>query len=269
MKIRIVVTTIAIAIAIAIAPVWLAAAPQAAGPDLRLTLAAPANQQVYQSGTFTYTVANIGKKTAAGAKVVITLPGTGTSPQVFVMGTLNSFSSRCSRAGLVLTCTLGSLAKNASTTVYVDLMLPYSTAPIVLSATASTTTNEPAQGNNTVIHSAALGTYPVAMTFGTPIVHRHCTGTASLTSFFECTLFPSSIAEHEATFNSNGTIDLPPGYTGSWTYTATENRLQFEYFEGAVLVAQFDGRGVGNNCFEGRTTFIPDNGYVSPYRLCF
>lgn len=229
------------------------------------------DQKVYQSGTFTYTVKNIGNKTAAASKLVITLPSTATSPQVYVMGNLNSYSSRCTRSGLVLTCPLGNLAKNASLMVYVDLQLPYSAAPIVLSATASTTTAEPQQGNNTINRTLTLGTWPVSMAFDTSITHSHCTGT-TLSSYFECTKFPSSISTHEATFHANGTISFPPvygPYSGTWTLNTTTNRLQFEYFESGNRVASFDGYGVGGNCVEGMVRFDPDNGYVSPYRFCF
>lgn len=247
-----------------------AAAPPSA-PDLRLTLAAPTGQKVYQSGTFTYTVRNIGNKAAAGSKLIITLPGTATSPQVYVMGTLNSYSSRCSRSGLVLTCGLGMMAKNATLTVYVDLQLPYSATPISLSAVASTTTNEPNQTNNTVTRILTLGTWPIAPVFDTPIEHSHCTGT-SLSSYFECTRFPSSISTHEATFHANGTISFPSSYgafSGTWTMTPATNRFEFEYFDGPTRVAMFDGRGVGGNCVEGLLQFDPANGYVSPYRFCF
>lgn len=261
--------TIGLLAATALSTVVSAAGPLV--PDLRLTLAAPSGQKVYQSGTFTYTIKNIGKKTAMGAKVVITLPSTATSPQVYMMGTLNSYSTRCTRSGLVLTCPLGNLAKDAVTTIYVDVRPPYSAAPIVLSAVASTDTPEPNQTNNTINRTLTLGTWPIAMTFDAVITHSHCTGT-TLSSYFECTMFPSSISSHSATFHADGTISFPSTYgpySGTWTLTPTENRLQFEYFESGNLVASFDGRGVGGNCVEGLVRFEPNNGYVSPYRFCF
>ena len=269
MKIRSILVLTAI---LGASPVW-AVAP-ANGPDLALSLAPPSNAHVYETRRYTYTISNVGNKPAAGVKLVVTLPRTGTSPEVYVMGIVNGYSTRCALAGATLTCQLESLNRNQSTSVFVDLTLPYSTAPIVLDALASTTTMiEQNPANNRVIHTASLLTYPGTMTFGVAIVNQHCTGNTSLSSFFECTLFPSSISEHETIFNADNTLSFvaaPASYTGTWTYTPAQNRLRFQYYDGLVQVAAFDGRGVGANCFEGITTFPASTpGYVAPYRLCF
>ena len=251
----------------------IAAGPQNV-PDLALTLVAPSGAHVYEVRRYTYTVKNIGNKPADAARLVISLPRTGTSPEVFVMGDVTSYTAGCTLSGTTLTCLLGTLGKNESRNLFVDLRLPYSTAPIVIDALASTTTtNEANAANNRVVHTAALATYPVTMQYLTPVVHQHCTGNLSLTSFFECALFPSSITEHEATFNADNTITFvsaPATYSGTWIYRPAENRLQFTYFDGVVRVAEFDGRGVGGNCFEGLTTFPSGTaGYQSLYRICF
>lgn len=114
----------------------------------------------------------------------------------------------------------------------------------------------------------------MSLTIGTGVVvtNSHCTGQPTLSSYFECRLFPSSISSHQTQFNSDGSITFigaPATFTGSWTYTAAQNRLQFQYFDGGNLVATFDGRGVNSRCAEGRTTFTPDNGYLSLYEVCF
>ncbi len=99
----------------------------------------------------------------------------------------------------------------------------------------------------------------------------HCTGGASLTSFFECELFPSSISSHETIFDAGGTITFiaaPAGYTGTWTHPPSQNRLQFDYADGTGVVATFDGRGVDAKCFEGKTVFR-GSPYVSLYEVCF
>lgn len=95
------------------------------------------------------------------------------------------------------------------------------------------------------------------------------TGTG-LTSFFECTLFPSSISSHDTVFNADQTISFPgaaANYTGTWSQPSAD-RLVFSYFEDGLLVASFDGRGVNSNCFEGKTIF-PGSAYVSMYEVCF
>lgn len=251
----------------------LVAAPIANGPDLQVTLSTPSTAGVYQTRRYTFNVQNVGNRTAAGSKLVIELQRTGTSPEVYVLGTVIGYSTRCTKAANLLTCSLGDLAKNASLSVFVDLNLPYAVAPIVVKAAASTTTSGEINSNNNLInYTTNLRTFPVTMTYGTPIVHQHCTGSSTLTSFFECTLFPSSIAEHEVIFAANNTLTIPaaPTYTGSWVYTAIENRLQFEYFNGATRTVVFDGRGVGGNCFEGLAQFpTSTSGSVALYRICF
>lgn len=242
-------------------------------PNLSVTLTSPVGAKVYETRRYTYKVKNEGNRTAAGSKLIITLPRTGTSPHVYIMGQLVGYTAGCTLAGTTLTCPLGDLIKNQSKNVFVDLNLPYSTEPIVLDATATTTTSpETNATNNRVVRNAALGTYPVTMSYIDPVVHQHCTGNTWLSSFFECTLFPSSITEHEATFNTDNTISIPaaPSYTGTWIYRPTENRLQFTYFDGAVRIVDFDGRGVGGNCFEGKTVFPNSTStYISMYRICF
>lgn len=251
----------------------LTAAPALNGPDLRVTITPPTSAGVYQTRRYSFDVKNLGNRTANASQLVIELQRTGTSPEIYVLGTVNGYSTRCTRAANLLTCPLGNLAKNASLSTFVDLTLPYAVAPIVIKASVTTTTpGELNPANNALTYTTNLSTFPVTMTYGTPIVNQHCTGSSTLTSFFECTLFPSSISEHETVFESNGQLTIPeaPTYTGSWTYTALENRLQFQYWNGAVQQLAFDGRGVGGNCFEGLATFpTSTSGYVSLYRLCF
>lgn len=253
------------------APAW--AAP--AGPDLAVTMTPPVGAHVYESAGYNVRVRNVGNKNAAGVRVTIQLPTTRTSPTVYLMGTLGAYSSSCARSGNALVCTLGTLAKNASVSVFFDMLLPYSTMPIVFTATATTTTaGERNPANNTLSHTASPLTYPVTMNHVDPATHSHCTGNPSLSSYFECALFPSSISEHETVFNADGTITfigVPASFTGSWTYTAATHRLQFEYLDGGLSVATFDGRGTtaSGKCFEGKTLFPDNPDYVSIYRVCF
>lgn len=244
-----------------------------AAPDLAVTLTPPAAAHVYQSAGYNVRVKNVGNKPAAGVRLTIHLPRTRTSPTVYLMGTLGAHSAACSRSGTSLVCTLGSLAKNASSSVFFDMELPYSTLPMVFTASATTTSvpGDSNPANSTASHTANLLTWPVTMTQN-PAVHSHCTGNTQLSSYFECELFPSSVTEHYAVLDTGGTITFvgaPPSYTGTWTYTPSTHRLQFEYFDGGMSVAVFDGYGTSTSCFEGKTTFPNSPGYVSMYQVCF
>lgn len=252
------------------APAW--AAP--AAPDLAVTLTPPVGAHVYQPAGYNVRVRNVGNKSAAGVRLTIQLPTTRTSPTVYLMGTLGAMSSACSRTGNTVVCLLGTLSRNASTSVFFDMLLPYSTLPMVFTA-AATTTSVPGDsnpGNSTASHAANLLTYPVTMNHVDPATNSHCTGNPTLSSFFECELFPSSITEHQTIFDAGGTITFigaGPTYTGTWTYTAATHRLQFEYLESGQSVATFDGRGTSTNCFEGKTTFPLSPNYISIYQVCF
>lgn len=235
--------------------------------DLVVTLAPPTGAHVFENGRYTVTVRNAGNRNASAVSLVIDLPATHTSPQVFVMGDLGARDSRCALSGTRLTCNLGTINRNTSKAVYFDIALPYSAAPLNFSFRASTTTAETSLANNNLAHTAAPLTYPLTVIPPVNITNRHCTGTG-LTAFFECELFPSSIASHNTVFNADHTITIPdaPTYTGTWTQP-TPGRLQFQYFNGTTLVASFDGRGVDGRCFHGMTTF-PGSTYVSAYEVC-
>ena len=251
-------------------------APSAlAAADLTTTLtASPSTAQVYATARYTATVRNIGNKSASNATVQIALPATHTSPQVYVLGILGARSASCALAGTTLTCTLGTINRNASKSVFVDLALPVSAAPIALGATAATTSAENSTANNSATLTASQTYFatPIAAAPGAPALmrQRHCTGTG-LTAFYECTLFPSSLSFHDAEFHDDGTITVPgyPDFGGGWTLTATPtgSQLDFFYDDGTGVVAEFSGWGADAACFEGLTTF-PGSAYVSPYEVC-
>ncbi len=236
--------------------------------DLVVTLAPPSGAHVFENGRYTVTVRNAGNRNASAVSLVIDLPATHTSPQVFVMGDLGARDSRCALSGTRLTCNLGTINRNTSKAVFFDIALPYSAAPLNFAFRASTTTVETNLTNNNLAHTAAPLTYPLSVTAPVNITNRHCTGTG-LTAFFECELFPSSISSHSTIFNPDHTVtvlDDPINYSGTWTQP-TPDRLQVQYFELGTLVASFDGRGVDGRCFHGMTTF-PGSTYVSAYEVC-
>lgn len=240
----------------------------AAAPNLTLTLAPPSSIHVYETGRYTFTVRNIGNKNTTATSLVIQLPRTHTSPQVYIEGTLGARDPRCALSGTTLTCALGGLARNGgSTSAYFDLVMPYSTAPLVITGQASTF-GELDLSNNNVSYTANLSTYDLAVAGPVSVHNRHCTGTG-LSSFFECELFPSSISAHDVIFNLDGTLTIPanPDYAGTWSQPAP-NRLVFQYTDLGVPVADFSGYGVGGPCFEGATTFSPPSQYMSMYEVC-
>lgn len=252
-------------------PVLLAVAtPALAASDLVTSITPPSGTYVYQTGRYYVTVTNNGNATANSSSVVIQLPVTHTSPQVYVMGTVGAKSASCTTSGTTLSCSLGAISKRRSTSVYFDIAMPESTSALTITATAATTSSENSTANNGASHTASLNNYAVSWSGPATITNDHCTGT-TLTSYFECTLFPSSISSHDVIFNTNGTIDFSPvdssgAYTGTWTQ-ASADHLAFSYYEYGTLVAEFEGWGVSTSCWEGITTF-PGSSYVSPYHVC-
>lgn len=241
----------------------------ASAPDLVTTVTAPSSTYVYASAQWQVKVQNSGTRDASSVTVNIQLPETNTSPQVYVMGTVGSMSSSCSRTGTDLNCNLGTIRKGKSSTVSFYITLPESAGTLDFVATAATTTAESNTANNAASATASLLNYAPSFTGDTAVNNRHCTGTG-LESFFECELFPSSISEHAAVFHDDvdQSISFPdyPDYWGTWDVAGTE--LVFVIESAAGIEAEFVGYGVSSNCWEGLTTF-PSSSYVSPYEVCF
>lgn len=250
-----------LAIALAVAPTSVTAAPSS---DLATTVVAPAAHQVNDVGRYEVRVANVGPQRSGAVNLTIDLPRTTTSPTVSVMGTLISVPGGCTRVGTQLRCTLPRINANNSTPVFVDLRLPYSANPIVISATA-TTTNDGNPANNTGSVGANLSYYVVAVSAPAAVSNSHCTGT-NLSSYFECTISPGSLSSHPATFLPGGAIDLgDPSYGGTWAVNGTD--LTFTYTELGQPAGSFVGKGTGLNCWEGKMTF-PGSTYMAMYKVC-
>lgn len=239
-----------------------------AAADLTVAISpTPSGTYVNQTARYTVTVANTGNRDASNASVVIQLPATHTSPQVYVMGTIGSMSTRCTQSGTALTCALGTVRKARSTSVFVDIALPQSSAALTFGATVSTTSAENSTANNTASRSASLLNYAQTIAIGDTATNAHCTGTL-LTSFFECALFPSSITAYAFGFD-DGTLSFPTApatVTAEW-YQPSATELVIDYADDGQPAASFHGWGTSPSCFEGITTF-PGSTYVSPYRVC-
>lgn len=243
------------------------AAPRA--PNLAVSIIRPGASQVGVAARYTVRVENRGNQSSAGTTLTIQLPVTHTSPTVAILGDLGARDGRCSVAGTRLTCAVPALASNRRADFYFDIALPYSAAPLGIDASAPLA-GDSAPGNNSVSAVATPSTVALAVSPPRQTLTRHCTGT-SLTSFFECEMFPSSIAEHETLLNVDHSItflNVPSGYGGTWSQPAP-NRLVLSYTNGTSVVAAFEGYGVDGACFEGRTTFPGStSGYVSMYQVC-
>ena len=244
-----------------------------AAADVSVTLSQTATVDVYTTSRFNVVVKNVGNQTASGVAVSIQLPVTHTSPQVYVMGALGARSANCTPVGTKLNCTIGTLKRNITSTVFYEIMLPQNAGPLVMTATATPTDSKPT--NNTASITAALLNPNVPVVAPRTARVRHCTG-QGLTSFFECTLFPSSLSWHEIQLNGDNTVTFlnsdqgapPPDAGGTWIQNAA-NRLELHYTDSSGPAADFDGYGVSaGSCFEGRTTFPGGGAYVSLYEVC-
>ncbi len=246
----------------------------AAAPDLRVTTSAPTGVKYYDVATYRVSVKNIGNHSSSGGTLQIDLPKTATSPQVYTLGQVTSLPLGCTLAASRISCTFGTTSKGATRNFDFGFKAPYSAGPLAFTARMlPSASNDPA-ANNVATHTFVLGAHASLIPAGLATENRHCTGT-NLSSFFECSLFPSSISSHPTTFEAGGVIsfgaDVDPAYTGTWQQP-TSDRLTFQYFEAGALMAEFDGRGVGGGCFEGVTRFLTAPGvyspYVSPYEVC-
>jgi hypothetical protein len=263
--------------AVLLAPALLAAAASAAhaapGPDVAATIVPPPLTAVYATGRYQVTVANGGNQNAGAVSLTIALPATHTSPQVHVMGNLGAWSAGCTRTGTTLACNLGQIKRGKSVTVFFDVALPESAAPLTFIATAATA-GDTNPANDADRHDATLAYFDVTAGPAGLATNEHCTGTG-LTAWFECTRFPGSTSQHTAELHADGTITFPgedPAYGGSWSLGGAtplaRSELTMTYTENGTPIGTFFGRGVSSSCFEGLTTFIPGP-YVAPYKVCF
>lgn len=257
-------------IASSIAALVTLAAPAQAASDLTSTITVPTGVYVEAAGSYSVKVSNTGNKSASNVSVVIQLPVTNTSPTVHVLGTVSGLSSGCVASGTKITCSMGSIGRASSKTVSFNMAVPEAIVPVTFTAAPTTTSSENSTTNNNSSATVSLVNYVPGFSAPDYVTNRHCTGT-SLTSFYECELYPSSISSHSVTYNADNTItfDAPydVDYSGTWQIVGDE--LSFEYYELGNLVASFVGYGTSANCWEGATEFFPASSYMSMYEVCF
>ena len=118
---------------------FLAATPALAASDVRVVIPAPAAQYVYDDTQYGIVVSNIGNQSASAVKLTVNLPATHTSPTTYVMGTLAGVDPRCTLSGTKLTCILGTIGKNKSTTVAFAIAMRSTNCAHCLSSGAGST----------------------------------------------------------------------------------------------------------------------------------
>ena len=207
-----------------------------AGASLDTTLTLPSSMDVYVADTLSVRVKNTGNRNATNVELISPLPETNTSPTVYVMGDLGSFSNKCVESGTERVCNLGRIKKNKSKTVTFDIALPWSfdTLDFVAIAEGSNTASDSDSDSACVIDEDTV------ISGANDITNQHCTGTG-LVAYYECTLFPDSISSHTATLESDGTVSFAsaPGYGGTWGQDSDDS-LSFEYTYGGSYVAPYE-----------------------------
>ncbi|MBS1796494.1 MAG: hypothetical protein JSS81_21770 [Acidobacteria bacterium] len=238
-------------------------------PNLSLQITGPSSAQVYSPYQYTVTVTNIGGSTAYTSSVVVDLPETTTSPQKYVLGTVSGYPQTCQLANRKLVCQLGNVTHtgpNRTKSFSFTFAFPISTRSLQIKATASTVTTPETNSNNNFATIAPTPVYPNNQLTSATMSVSNCTGT-TLSSFFECELFPSSQQHFTLSLNPDLTMSYEGQFIGNWDQYAGANRLHFVLFMGNGT-AEFNGFARSNTCFEGITTFSTSTTYISPYRLC-
>lgn len=243
----------------------------AGNADLKVTHTMPANPTVVETNaSISVKVENVGTSTAFNTTLTIELPQTHTSPTVYIQGMLGTYDGRCTLSGQTLTCSLGLIKKFKSTTVTFDFAPVWANEPLEFSSSATTTSVEVNTSNNSDVDALAVSYVSTEIVGPVDVTNDHCTGT-NLVSYWECDCVGSAaITSHDATFESDGTITFPlePSCSGTWSQPVNDlAHLSFEYTCSGTVVANFEGDGIGGDCFHGITTF-PGSTFVSPYQVC-
>lgn len=241
----------------------ISAAPSA--PDLEVQMLGTNNAWVYSPYVYRARVSNTGSADAQNVSLTIDLPLTDTSPTRHILGNLSGVDSNCQVVSNKLECSLGKIKAGKQKTVRFTFELPVSTKTLSFTGT-SATAGDANPANNSATKTPGIR-FPNNSISSANILNSHCTG-QGLTSYFECSLFPSSLNTHEASLDQGGLISFAfPGYSGVWSQP-TSKELHMTYYENGTTVLEFEGYAVSATCFEGLSTFPQNSQWVSPYRVC-
>lgn len=264
-RFRILVHSLSLALVALCAAAASAAPPQP--PDLRVQLLGPATAMVNSPYQYTVKVKNIGNSPANGVVLTVSFPETDTSPTKYILGTLSGYNTTtCQVVSRKLQCSLTNIGNNVEKVVTFNFALPVSTKTLEIKANATTTsTNEVNQLNNLAGITPALSYASNPITSTTNVLISMCTG-RGLTSWFECSLFPSAQQHHVFTLNGDYSVTAYGDYVGTWSQSS--NQQLHLSLAGGSTTAEFDGFATTPTCFEGLTNFTPTSVWVAPYQVC-
>lgn len=238
-------------------------------PDMTVSWSSASPVAVGGSQTYTFTATNNGNRNAESVTVVIDLLKTNTSPNKHLMKSVSNLGSGCTLTAATITCNLGQVRKGKDASRSFDYSIPVTEQPLDIKASVSTPTVEASTSNNaatlTIVstyHASPLSTSPATYT------HKLCAG-QGLTEFYACEVSPTSITSHAVVYHADNTLSFPdyPTYSGTWAQ-ASSDVLTWEYILDGVVTASFSGKGAGNGCFEGITTFPANPAYNAAYQVC-
>lgn len=237
--------------------------------DLNILLVGPGSIAVDSAGHYEVLIENISSRPAKDVQLLIQLPETATSPIAHTMGRLSNMDTRCEHISTFIECDIGLLLQDERTVVAFDIASPYRSKPAEILVEVSTSTREINIENNT--HKTTINldyvSYSIAPEASATV--NSCTG-KKLTSFYACVVSPSSLMTHTVVLKEDNSLAFPsqaPTYGGRWSQPAAD-RLVLDYTNNNEVVMHFEGRGIGNACFDGVVTFTEDT-YNAAYRVCF
>jgi len=238
-----------------------------ARPNLRVTMTGPSTITASSPYQYSVTIKNIGNAPAAGVKVIVDLPETDTSPTKYILGTVSGLATGCTIVTRKVQCTTaGNLGNNQQRVYTFNLALPVSSKVLQLTATGSTTTPNEQDAQNNIATMIPVFNYPANLFTSATVLTTSCTG-RTLSSFFECELFPSSQQSHIYTLNSDSSVVIYGRNVGTWDQP-TPSQLHFYMVNGGTVI-EFNGYASNSTCFEGKTTFTPSpSGYMAIYKVC-
>lgn len=235
--------------------------------DLAIQVIGPGPVLVGAPGHYEILIDNISQRRARDVRLQIHFPLTATLPRPYILGTVSNADARCFDDGTVYECVIGNIRKGRATTVGFDFAVPYSVTGGEVRAVVSAR-NDADLSNNEASVPVELVYYPQPLAGTNTATVTFCSG-QDLISFQDCVVSPGSTRSYPVTLNANGTISFP-GRTvapsGAWNQSTAED-LYIEFATNGQVVMRFDGKGVGQSCFDGIATF---NGpFNAAYRVCF
>lgn len=241
---------------------------EAARPtDIAVQLIGPGPVLVDAPGHYEIIVENVSRRRADGVRVQIQLPLTATSPRAYILGTVTNGDARCFDDGTVFECVLGRIRRGRATSIGFDFSAPFSAVASEIRAVASVA-DDTDLSNNEARVPVELVYVPQTISAPAPATVTFCSG-QGLISFYDCVVSPGSTRSYTVDLDANGTVAFPSPNTaisGVWSQASSED-LFLEYSANGQVVLSYDGKGIGNNCFDGIATF--NSPYNAAYRVCF